>query len=371
MAFNWSNPLDYLAVAAGGVIGFVVGGPLGAIAGAGAGYQLASGVEGAIQDQKDAAKAQQDAITQQGFAEAAAAQAQAQADLEKQQQAMAWEQSRRALAAEATQRDIQVSQANASSRKAAIDTYQADSSGQAAAAGSGTAPGSTPYAALEASSNENQRTLRDWWKNTSQNIQLSEQRGVSIDQTAQINWQSEDLRQTSLLTQKSQYDWQASKYADAATKYGEQASNLNLAGNIFGAVIDSASTAYSLYSNLGALDIMAKKGGLDGIDLGTVIKDAPQLKYAQMTGDYSYFQTEAKVATPALQIGPAGGSVGITGQTSFAIPSVQLPQSPQFDLSFAGWNTGRVSPLLMAPKGSSASPDSTKINPLFALMGGL
>ena len=318
----WNNvvhsPLTpYVAGGLGAVAGFFAGGPVGAVVGATFASEAVSGTQNAIKNQEDAQ-------TQQGFAQSAANAAAAQAELEKQNQAMAWDQTQRQLAAEAAQRDIQVSQTNASAKKGAVDAYQAESAGTAALAGSGVAPGSTPYAALEASANENQRSLKDWWSNASQSINLAGLRGVTMDQNAQMNWQSSDLQQSSLLRQKTQYDWQASKYAEAG-------SDLTLGLNITGSVIQAASDAFSMYTNAGALDIMAKKAGDTGMSLGSVIRDAPQLKYAQTTGDYSYF-----APTQTAQAAPTQFSY--SGFQPLELPSYKstfsVPQQTQFTPDF-------------------------------------
>jgi hypothetical protein len=305
----------------GGIAGFFAGGVgaiPGALAGWTAGYGITAGVEDSLSIQEKAQMAEKQATD-------AANQDREEAALEQQSQAMGWNQAVKGAALAERQTDIQASQVSEQSRKAAIETFQAESSGQAALATSGVS-GGTPYMALDQGIAESQRAAALWFANSKDQLAMTGGRTQMGLEGQGLQYRSSGLRQKSLLNQAGQYDFQA-------LQYGEEGSDLNLAMNITGKTVSALVSAVDMYMTVGAVGKVIGTAGLDSagnLDFGKLLEAGTNYKYAQFTGDTGPLLSMFSPASPGKGMAVSPGvsdfqfTSGYLPPASPSLPTVQL-----------------------------------------------
>jgi hypothetical protein len=313
----WSGWGKYAAAGVGGIAGFLLGGPAGAVAGASAGYGIVNAIETGLEEQADANQNAE-------FATTAATDTTAQQAIENQGQKIRLNQNKINTSLSEQQRATQASNISEQSRAAAIDNFQAQSAGEAALGTSGMAAGSSPYLALESQMGETSRKLDMWFKGSAQELNISGTRLGLASEGANLDYRTSDVSQSILGHQVDRYRYQATQFEDAA-------SNLTLIDHIAGGVLQSVNSAYQLGSSVNAMGLMANGGQQTGFQGFLPQKYNPlvlggAVQYGQASGDLGPLKSLYAPSVNPLSIGAP--SIPVIGGYAYGKMSKSSPLAP-------------------------------------------
>jgi hypothetical protein len=98
-------------------------------------------------------------------------------------------------------------------------------------------------------------------------------------------------------------------------------SPLTAIGDIAGLIMSTAAQAYSGFTSASAMSKAIDSGLIEGFDLKSMFEYGTELKYAQMTGDNSYFLNNAyKNNNPVAYKGSNGGGTNANSASRLAPP---------------------------------------------------